>query len=539
MFGELKKHVAAFFADMSLKKLIIIALVALCILFPTILAISNAIYTTVKSSEPEDTPTVIIYDADGNELFREIYEKDYSGDASLVNIFLSIKNNMEKTSPITTETATENPLVAEIIESKGVTKLTCYFSFTHGSSYCVDVNGQYYKIPSTYSDFFLSSSFAELLYTDATPPLLRTADEQRIVPETASWKYKSIDNSFKTANLIKTTADVITYDISGGISLDFERKPDACSVTVHDGEELIFNGTLEELEKITLDTSTELLLSVKADWLDNKGRLYNGSVTYRFKIIIHNRSELSVSSTTLPSDGFVLLKATNISNPSRLTVTLPDSTDAPTAYYIGGTAYVAIPYPDGFEGDVYTVNASYGVSAKTFELALDGTTTVTKDKAYATLEALSIDTDLFSCTNTDRIFLTGLQRAPSELGYTGGSVFGGTILTGAQLQTSPFMGYKVDGGSGLDIRSSVSGRVCATGENQKLGKFMAIDCGLGIKLWYFGFSQATAELGDHIAVGDVLGMSDRLVFEDGEGFYIMATCNDAVIDPKYVFEITV
>jgi len=86
------------------------------------------------------------------------------------------------------------------------------------------------------------------------------------------------------------------------------------------------------------------------------------------------------------------------------------------------------------------------------------------------------------------------------------------------------------------VRSSVGGRVCAVGENVKLGKYVIIDCGLDIKLWYFGLSETTVSLGELIAVGDVLGTTDALALELGEGFYIMASCGNNVIDPKYIFE---
>ncbi len=536
MFNELKDRIAAFFAELSLKKLLLISLIAVCILFPTFLAISNAIYTTVKSSEPEDTPTVIIYDLEGNELFRQTYSREYAANESLANIFLSIKDNMEKTSPITAEIATEKPIIAEIIEQKGVTKLTCYFSFTHGSSYCVDSNGQYYKIANTYSDFFLSSSFAELLYTDATPPLLLTADSQSIMPTTASWRYKAIDSSFKRATLIKTATDVITYDVSGGMSFAFEREPDKCAVVVQDGDKTVFSGTLEELETVTLDTSTELLISIDAEWLEGKGKLYYGKISYQFKVIIHNRAEFSINSTELAPDGFVVIKATNISNPSRLSLTFPDSAAAPNPYFIGKTAYVAIPYPHGYADKVYTINVSYGISAKSFDVSLEGSGEISKESISASLDALEVNKTIFTSKTNDKIFLGGSQLSPTELGYTAMSIFGDSALIGPEFYVSPFVGYEVSNGFGVDVRSSAGGRVCAVAENKMMGKYVVVDCGLGIKLWYFGLSETSVRIGDLVAAGDVLGTTGTLAFHLGEGFYLMASCTDSIIDPQLVFE---
>jgi hypothetical protein len=347
--------------------------------------------------------------------------------------------------------------------------------------------------------------------------------------------YKDIYNSFKSAALIKTTADIITYDISGSISLEFEKAPDSCSVAVHDGSELIFEGTLDELEKITLDTSTELLLSVTAKWNEAKGKLFYGTVTYNFKVIIHNRAEFSINADTLSADGFVVLKATNISHPEKLSVRLPNDTASPKLYFIGETAYVAISYPHGYTESVYSVTVSYGISAKTFDIALTGASGFDHQGIDASLDKLGVSPSSFTQTANGHIFLGGSQILPNELGYSQIGLIGNTVLIGTDACVSPFNIYTSDN-YGAEVYSSVSGRVCAVGENEELGKYVVIDCGLGIKLWYFGLSSVSVDATSVVAVGDVIGATAELSFTTGDGFYLMASCGTNVIDPKFVFE---
>ncbi len=539
MFKEIKKRIDAFLSEMSVKKLLLITVVSVCVLLPSILALSNVVYTAIKSSAPKETPAVTVYDTDGNELFSEVHDKELPSEDSLVRIFLSIREHLEECAPVNADTVTEKPLVVKITEGKSVDTLTCYFSFAHGSSYCVDANGQYYKIPSAYSDFFLSSSFAELLYSDATPPALHADDSKPVTPRSADWKYKAVDNSFKSATLIKTTNELLTYDVSGGISLSFDKAPDICTVTLHNGKTLVFKGNINELGGVSLDSidaSTPLTLDVSATWRETKGRLFCGTVDYRFNVIIHNRAEISASSDVLKKNGFVVIKATNVSDPSRLNLVPKDNAALPTIYFVGETAYAAIPYPDGYAEDVYSVFVSYGVSAKTFELTLDDEWVTSQDSLLEALGAIDVNKKLMQLSNNDRVFLGGSQISPEALGYIKTSDIGDSILMGASFYESPFVEYSFTDGRGVEVRSSVGGRVCITGESLHLGKYVAIDCGLGIKLWYFGLAECSVKTDDYIAAGDIIGTTAPLELGIGEGFYMMASCQDSIIDPKYLFE---
>ena len=479
---------------------------------------------------------VVIYDTNGNEIFREIDNDELSADESLVRIFLSIKGHLEQSAPIEYSGKTEKPFIAEIIEGSITTRLTCHFSFTQGESYCVDGSGQYYKIPNEYSTFFFSSAFAELLYSNATPPTLYTESNQVITPTSADWKYKDIDEIFKTATLISTASEVKTYDMSGGISLLFDNAPDDCTVTVRDGDSLIFTGTLEQLNSIKLDTSTELTISLSAMWNEESQRSYYGTVSYEFKVIIHNRAELSISSNEIGANGFVLIKATNVTDPSRLEIKLADDATSPTPYFIGETAYVAIPYPDGYSESEYNIFVAYGVSAKTFTVKLNDGFVSSQHELSKTLNEVMITSQLMQLSNNSKFSLSTAPSAPETFGFTKSSDLGDSIIIGNTFFESPFVEYSVSGQQGVDIHSSFGGRVCITGDNEYLGRFIAIDCGLGIKVWYFGLSERCVSVDDYVAVGEVIGTTDTLALGVGEGFYMMVSCQDSVIDPKYLFE---
>jgi hypothetical protein len=534
--SSLGNFFASIKAKASTKKTAVVILIALCILLPTVFALANAVYTDLKSSAPTVVPSVVIYDVDGKELFSETQDAESYVETSLVSIFLSIRSNMEKVSSIPDGYDKIKPLKVKITEGSVITELTCYFSFTHGESYCVDNDGKFYRIPDSYSDYFLASPFAEPLYDTAVPPSLMTADELEIVPSTADWIYVSTDGTERRSVLTKTASSVQSYDISGRLALSFMSAPSVCVVNVYENSRLVFTGTLEQLSNATLDTEAQLHISVSAKWNKANGADCYGTMTYDFEVIIHNKAEFYLSSDTLKKDGFTVLKATNISEPSRFDLSLPDGSYIPTVTYVGDTAYAAIPYPHSFDGEVYPISVSYGVSSCTFNVSLDTLSTPCADDINATLDALDVDRRIFEVGNVQSIFLGHTVIQPTEKGYVQTGALSDSKTLGGKDVVSLFNEYTVVGGSAMPVCSTMGGKICYVGSSATLGKIVVTDCGLGIKLWYFNLSTVDVNVGDLVSAGQVLGKTAALE-NKMDGFYILASCGDNVIDPSVLFEL--
>ena len=99
----------------GLKKAITVSVVTLCVLFPTVLAIFNIIYTnnTIIVST-SDSSSIVLSDSEGNELFREDAVTHDDEQESLIDIFRSICTNMKKSDTISTDTVTAPPLTAAL-----------------------------------------------------------------------------------------------------------------------------------------------------------------------------------------------------------------------------------------------------------------------------------------------------------------------------------------------------------------------------------------------------------------------------------------
>lgn len=516
------------------KKLALGAVATLAILLPTLLAIASARYTDKSSADKSFT--VILSDIDGNELFREDETSDYFGEASLIGIFKAIQSNMVKTDKPPSSTVTEAPLTAKLIASASVSELTCYFSFTQGGSYCVDTNGQYYRIQAEDSERFLCSEFAEALYTAAVPPTLTTGDGDTVIPQSVAWSYKNVSSVYLSALLPRTASDTLTYNAIGNIALYFSTAPDDCTVSVYQDEEEIFEGVVDELPSLILESSKLLTITVDAVWEHTAQRDFYGKLSYRFYTMVYNRAEFSISSDTLVQDGFIILSADQIADRSKLSFSDTEASLDAVFTFIGKKAYAVIPYPSDISGDVYTFSVAYGVSAQTFSVRLIRNGTVSdRPSPSETASALGVPlSNAGGGSDGNSFILSGNPSAPSN-GFSVGASFGDSIQYNGQSHSAFFNEYVYAGGGDASVTSLIAGQVCFTGENERLGRYVIIDIGLGLRLWYCGLSTSDLSAGDIIAVGEHMGNTGALL-SGANGYYVMLTYYDTLLDASSIIK---
>lgn len=515
------------------KKLAVGAIATLAILLPTLLAVASARYTDKSSADKSFT--VILSDAEGNELFREDETSDYFGEASLIGIFKAIQSNMVKTDKPPSSTVTKAPLTAKLITSSSVTELTCYFSFTQGGSYCTDTNGQYYRIQAEDSERFLCSEFAESLYSAAVPPTLTTGDGDTVIPQSVAWSYKNVSSVYLGALLPRTVADTLTYNSIGNIALAFSTAPDDCTVSIYQDEEEIFEGDVDGLPSLILESSKLLTITVDAVWEQTAQKDFYGRLSYRFCTMVYNRAEFSISSDTLAQDGFIILSADQIADRSKLSFSDTEAGLDAVFTFIGKRAYAVIPYPSGVSGDVYTFSVAYGVSAQTFSVRLIRNGAVSdRPSPSETASALELPLSNASGSDGNGFILSGALSIPSD-GFSVGASFGDAIQYKGQSYTAFFNEYVRAGVGDASVTSMLAGQVCFTGENEHLGRYVIVDVGLGLRLWYCGLSTSDLSAGDIIAVGEHIGNTGTLLSE-ANGYFVMLTYYDTLLDASSIIK---
>lgn len=509
----------------GLKK-IIIALVAVIFIFlPSILAIFLHIDSNkMLEKNASDSLTVIVYGKDGNELYYEQGKTENYSEDSLVGIFNVMRKNLVQTQKIPSGIDTSSSLTVKMISDTSEEIFIYYFSFAEGGSFC-EWNGNSYKVQADDSERFLASPFAESLYANAIPPTLNTADGDAIIPVYTSWKYKNVDNLFITANNIPLAENVETYHVTSGISIDFDKSPDKCVVRIFDEEKTIFSGNISDVSKLTLDSNTPLSVKIDAEWYKSDGSDSYGTVSYDFYIIIHSRAEFSISSDSIQKNGFTILKATNITDLSKLSFSSEQIKTVPKFNLIGETAYAVIPCLSSDKKITFTV--SYGVSIRTFSVSVDKIDSIENVALAHSANILGFSPSEIKANFDCPIFIFGTRISPTDNGFELKSSFG-------KKESAYKNVYELINDTGVSIGAVCGGKVSTTGTSSAFGNYAIVDVGLGLSLVYSNLSSLDVSDGDFIAAGEVIGKSGH-ISNDSEGFSLTLVFDGIILDPNVLF----
>ena len=500
----------------GVKKIVITFISVIAVLLPTILAMFTlAELNKSKEIMSSDNLTVVMYSPTGEELYRETGKIETDEEASLVGIFNVMRKNLSPINAIPEGTDLSFPISVDMISSEETLKYTYYFSFAEGSSYAT-VGNNSYKVLTADSERFLASTYAEILYSNAVSPNLITLDGETVTASSVSWNYKNTDGLFVSASKIPVSSDKITYHITGGISLGFEQEPDNCVVSIFDGDEPIYNGSIGGLDTLTIDTDTALTVKIFAEWSSNSSRDFYGTVNYDFCVIIHSRAEFSITANTLRSGEFLVFKATNIIDPAKLKFSSEDINAPKEFVRVNDISYAVIPCPEYSDAQSFSFTVSYGATSKDFTVNIPHTENDPSLTDFSQ-SAFVMDADLSSVkSNFDsQLFIFGSFISPTEKGFTQKFSFGDNINDGEYYSYSNE--YTYSKGYGASVSSVCGGKVAFVSSSESLGNFVSVDIGLGLSLVYSNLSYVDVKAGDYLAVGDVIGKTGELN-DKSEGF---------------------
>ncbi len=524
------KKIKALFANLgervnkaSPKKIALMIICVLCFLIPSFLALS--IVFADDSNYIPDSLSVELYDPEHVLIAEESGEPNLDKHNSLVDIFYHIIKGSAKIEkpPIPPEESL--PLYASVVFNGDRSEYVCYFSFLSGSSYYTDQNGNIFLIQSATAENFLSSIYAESIYTKAAPPKLYTNTGLTIVPSSASWFYRLYDDTYREALNYKTTAEAISYGFSEVIDVKFEDEPDECTARVFENGSLIYEGSREALSKLMINTSGTVRITLDAKWKQTDGVLFHGDVSYSFDATLIDRSTFSINRDTLTKGSFIILNCTNINDISKI-VFKSDNDYKPVFCSVGNGAQALIPYPQNVSKSTLDISVSYGASSQRFSIKLEDTSKLkpsTNDLYDILHEAL------LKSGNT--VYFRGNIASPLDNGFSAGYAFGDAV----NPVTAFGNGY-VSANDGQSVGAICGGKVIVTGYSESLGTYIVVDHGLGLLSWYCHLSDFDSFVGKTLALGDSVGKSGSLGFDGKNGFLLLITLNGELLDPSVIIE---
>ena len=547
--------VSALFRRVAAKKIFLYTLTVFLIVLPVSIALV-IVSAPSNAKTSESTITVTLKELDGNEIAREITSSRELGGDSLASIINNLNEGKSRAEELPAFDASTKPLVAIIESENERTELVCYFSLNGNDSYCTDESGEVYMISRLDATDFLTSKYSEILYSSATLPILKTIDGEAVLPRSLDWNYKNVSETFVKASDSALGGTDDEYSITGQIDIEFSIKPSSCQASVYGiGGDEIFNGTIDGIKNLIVSASDSVRVIIDAYWEKNDLSSYYGSAHYDFNVIIANKSEFSVSSTVLAKDGFVLLKATNIEDLSKIQFQSDQSAQAPEFIFVGtNLAEAILTYPTDISSTATTFDFSVSYRASMERFTLDLSKASTAPEYYSDIPCPSFAASLaknFASEMRYQLNIINGKSATSrynaynpsflslsECGFSKNIDYGSHVFySDTNVRTFVSSGCEFSADSyGISVPAVNAGIVVAVGEDDHLGKFVVIDHGMGLNVWYCNLSDIDVKERAPVTKEQSIGKTARSEVSQKEGFWIYVTFKDKILDPNEIIK---
>ena len=526
------------------RKISIAICCVLCFFIPTALALS--LIFADDSEYTADSLSVTLFDSEHILIAQETASPDPEKHNSLVDIFYHIitSSTLSQTAPFSPEGST--PMYASVVYNGDHSEYTCYFSLTDHSSYYVDTAGNIYLISFDKAMNFLSSPYAESIYSKASPPKLYTNTGLTVIPSSASWFYRLKDDNYREALSYETTNTALSYEFSEILGFSFEDDPDSCLVRLFENGTLIYEGSSKGLLNLTISDGAALRMNVTAKWNEHDGVLFHGEVSYSFNAVLCDRAEFSLNGDTITDGGFLVLTCANISDISRINF-VSDTLPTPIFSEYNDKVIAFIKQPQNSSNEHFEFTITYGASSKHFKIKLTDeknissyTLSTNKKEALEAMSELSF-TELYSIINnvsslsSNTVYFRGNFSSPLTQGFSEGYAYGNNVISAdGKRNVKAFGNEYLSSVNGQSIKVLCSGKVIATGQCSALGNYAAVDHGLGLISWYCHLSSFDTCVGKTLALNDSVGKAGDGGFADGNGVLIFVTLNGEFLDPSFL-----
>ena len=135
------------------------------------------------------------------------------------------------------------------------------------------------------------------------------------------------------------------------------------------------------------------------------------------------------------------------------------------------------------------------------------------------------------------LYFRGNFLDPTANGFTVGYTDASSVFWGGSF-SNPYVAIGTEflstksGGSSVNALNH--GTVIHKGSSALLGNFVVIDHGCGLLTWYGHLSTVNVEDGDTVIKGAVIGQTGTSGIATDNGFLLVCTVYDTVIDPETI-----
>ena len=532
---------------------LILCIVALFI--PTYIAIAAFVAGPTEEYEQkqQEIVSITVTDTNGRDFS---YTKESAPE--IINTISSMLKNSTQVTMLTDSIRATPAYLIKTTTGEGENTYRFYFS-TKGASYYEDSHGTPYGITEDSCSAFFGMDCAVALFYKTSAPSLKNTFGDVITPKEMSWLYTNYSGEYSPVK-VGVTSEEKKYDLDGAFSFAFDVAPDHTKAVVYNGEEVVYNGTLDGIaSSLSVTKSTTYKMEIEAEWYKDKERDYCGNAKYVFTTEVSAQASFELGANSVEAGQIAVINAQNIKDPSLIKVTFTPAlkykgTDITGSFYGSDGLYsalFAIPatcFSDNMmtgKSMKYEINISYGTTSYTLNLDVTDRTNVTTRKgdakeadikALRTSDALTLFSNMLK-ENAAKSAAEKLWTSDKFYSYyNDGAKFSLAYgrnweLTTGDKYTNEFIHYKMN--KNKNVLAVNDGKVLAVGENDLLGKFIVIDHGMGLQSWYLHLGEVSVSAGDSVTYKHIIGKTGTTGFIEHSdiGFSMMFTVNGVPVCP--------
>lgn len=522
---------------------------AIILLLPSLIAFVSffLIYNNLYFS-PSNIYDISLYDNDGNLIDSE---RNYLRDAEkdgLVLLFSPITEILTESTTIPDTIERSNRFHAVVKYMNTIKEYDFYFSVDDVVGYCT-YNANSYKLAGSDTEKFLSSRFAESLYSESVAPVMYSISSDVIVPMSVSWNYKTITGQYNSSIGDVVENNVLTYDMSGELGIYFDREPDKCLVTVFRNDIPIFSGSSEEMSSVTFDRGEMLRVELKATWDYKQGISAYGNIKYDFNVTVSDRAEFHLTGDTFAVDSFCGIFCSNVKDASKIRFTSePPFPITPKFELSRQNAVALLPIVPEAQTGEYKITLQYGATIQSFTLTVKqrvgGITLACVAPQALVKSAFSKETQTEvealkqlagERSKGEKLFYGKfLNYKDREIGASQYSLFGDLYVNRSKGYYSEGHEYRFKKLGGTNVLALNGGNVIKTGYNAYLGNYVIVSHGCGLATWYAHLSTTDVVEGDYVVRGESLGKTGTSGLCTVENVMIFVTLDSNFINPNYL-----
>lgn len=537
------------------KSILTLVLCIVALFIPTYIAVAAYIAgpTAEYEQKQQEITSVSVTDINGT-VFN--YSKDTNANA--IKVISSLIKNATQVSTLADSVRATPAYLIKTTTADGEQTYRFYFS-TKGPSFYEDSLGTPYGITEEYCSAFFGSESAVALFYKTKAPALKNTFGDPIIPTEMSWLYTNYSGEYSPVK-VDVTTEQKQYDLDGAFAFTFDVAPDFTKAVVYNGDEVVYNGTLDGIaSSLSVSKNTLFKMEIEAQWYKDKERDYCGSAKYIFTTEVGAQASFELGSNNVEAGQIAVINAQNIKDPSLIKVTFTPALKYNGIDVVGSfsgadgnySALFAIPsncFADNMQTGKtmkYQIDISYGASSYTLNLDVTNRTNVTTRKgdatdanikALRTAEALKLFSEMLrenaQKSASEKLWDTTKFYSYYNAGVKFSLAFGRQWeLSDGTKYVNEFIHYKL--AKNKDIYAVNSGKVIAVGENDLLGKFIVIDHGMGLQSWYVHLGDVSVSVGDSVSYKHVIAKSGVSGFTEHSdiGFSMMFTVNGVPVCP--------